>query len=240
MDNQSKISIITVCYNAITCIEKTILSVINQTYDNIEYIIIDGGSTDGTIDIIKKYENYISYWISEPDKGIYDAMNKGIKLSTGNWINLMNAGDVFTEENVLKKIFTNDIPVNTKIIYSDFFAQTKSEKLFFHTSIEKGRILHQSTIYKKSLHDEYGYYQVTKPIIISDFLFFCSIPTLYYYKTNIPISINEAYGISSQPWCYQQKICCDYIYNRITLNQLLFNLIVFRLKLVIKNILRYK
>ena len=70
------ISVVTVAYNAVATIEQTILSVINQTYPNIEYIIIDGGSTDGTVNIIKKYMDHIAYWVSEPDKGIYDAMNK--------------------------------------------------------------------------------------------------------------------------------------------------------------------
>ena len=70
-----KISVVTVCYNAEDKIEETIKSILNQTFNNIEYIIIDGGSTDGTINIIKKYENQIAYWISEPDRGIYDALN---------------------------------------------------------------------------------------------------------------------------------------------------------------------
>ena len=95
MNNQEnisgpKISIVTISYNAITEIEKTILSVINQTYTNIEYIIIDGGSTDGTVNIIKQYVDKISIWKSEPDHGVYDAMNKGIKLASGEWILFMN------------------------------------------------------------------------------------------------------------------------------------------------------
>ena len=88
-----KISIITPCYNAAKYIEQTILSVINQGYENLEYIIIDGGSTDGTVDIIKKYENQLAYWISEPDKGQSDAINKGIKVATGDVFNWINADD---------------------------------------------------------------------------------------------------------------------------------------------------
>lgn len=96
-----KISIVTVVYNGVGSIENTILSVINQTYDNIEYIIIDGGSTDGTQDVIEKYEEKISYWVSEPDKGIYDAMNKGIKAVKNDWILFLNVGDVFFNHDVL-------------------------------------------------------------------------------------------------------------------------------------------
>ena len=96
-----KISVVTVCYNAQNEIEETILSIINQTYDNVEFIIIDGGSTDGTCDIIKKYQNRIAYFVSEPDKGIYDAMNKGLDNCTGSWVIFMNAGDTFANNNVI-------------------------------------------------------------------------------------------------------------------------------------------
>ncbi len=87
--NNPLISVVTVSYNAVTTIEQTILSVINQTYSNIEYIIIDGGSTDGTVDIIRKYADRIAYWVSEPDKGIYDAMNKGTKKANGEYISFL-------------------------------------------------------------------------------------------------------------------------------------------------------
>ena len=92
-----KISVVTVCYNAADTIEKTMLSVLNQTYHDIEYIIIDGGSTDGTVEIIRKYADRIAYWVSEPDKGIYDAMNKGIKVATGEYIYFLGADDLLCE-----------------------------------------------------------------------------------------------------------------------------------------------
>lgn len=116
--NNPRISVVTVCYNAVNTIEKTILSVINQTYDNIEYVIIDGASTDGTINIIKRYENRIAYWISEPDRGIYDAMNKGILKATGDWIHFLNAGDIFHNNEVIKD-FIPQIQNNVFIAYGD-------------------------------------------------------------------------------------------------------------------------
>lgn len=124
MNHQRKplISVVTVCYNAVNEIEKTILSVLNQTYDNIEYIVIDGGSNDGSVDIIKKYADCIAYWVSEPDRGIYDAMNKGIRAAKGEWINFMNAGDRFENMGVLEQfseynlIYLKAVYGNTKFV----------------------------------------------------------------------------------------------------------------------------
>lgn len=117
--NNPLISVVTVSYNAVTTIEHTILSVINQTYPNIEYIIIDGGSTDGTVDIIKKYADRIAYWVSEPDKGIYDAMNKGIKVATGLYTNFMNAGDSFYAEQTVAEVAIYMKREKPNIIYGD-------------------------------------------------------------------------------------------------------------------------
>ncbi|OGH88832.1 MAG: hypothetical protein A3J93_01010 [Candidatus Magasanikbacteria bacterium RIFOXYC2_FULL_42_28] len=97
----AKISIITVCFNSKATIENTIDSVLCQDYNSLEYIIIDGGSTDGTLDIIKKYEGKVSCVISEPDQGIYDAMNKGIKLATGAVIGILNSDDCFSDNHVV-------------------------------------------------------------------------------------------------------------------------------------------
>ena len=117
--NQDLITIVTVTYNAEDLLEETILSVINQTYKNIEYIIIDGASTDGTGDIIKKYEKKIDYWVSEPDEGIYYAMNKAIAIASGKWINFMNAGDTFYDFDTLKEVMSQQ-KEKDELIYGDF------------------------------------------------------------------------------------------------------------------------
>lgn len=99
-----KFSIITVTYNAAKVLEDTIQSIVTQTYKNTEYIIVDGGSTDGTLDIIQKYKEHIHTVVSEPDKGLYDAMNKGIKLATGDYICFLNAGDGLHEDDTLQQM----------------------------------------------------------------------------------------------------------------------------------------
>ena len=100
------VTVVTVVLNNKDGLEKTIKSVINQTYPNVEYIVIDGGSTDGTLDVIRRYENYIDYWISESDEGIYDAWNKGLKLFLSNWISFLGAGDIYDNEAVFNYVLT--------------------------------------------------------------------------------------------------------------------------------------
>ena len=107
MDNLPLISIVTVVRNDAKNIENTIVSVLNQNYPFIEYIIIDGNSTDGTVSIINKYSEKLSCIISEPDNGIYDAMNKGIEKASGKWIHFLNSGDIYCNNDVLSDIFNH-------------------------------------------------------------------------------------------------------------------------------------
>lgn len=107
-----KVFVITVCRNAGDLLEPTMLSVLNQTYENISYIVVDGASTDGTIEIIRKYKDRLASWISEPDKGIYDAMNKGVEIAKSllddgedAWVNFMNAGDSFEQSDTISRLF---------------------------------------------------------------------------------------------------------------------------------------
>ena len=142
------ITVVTVVYNGAESLEQTILSVVNQTYDNIEYIIIDGNSTDGTLDIIKKYEDKIDYWQSEPDKGIYDAMNKGIELASGDWINFMNAGDRFFSDAVIENVFVNNYITEISIIYGDSTCVTENGSCITQFANSSLDVLRKSPIYR--------------------------------------------------------------------------------------------
>lgn len=120
MKNKVKVSIITVCLNSENFIERTIKSVLNQNYNNLEYIIIDGKSTDKTIDIIRKYEiqfNGKMIWLSEKDEGIYDAMNKGLQISTGDYLFFLNAGDFFLKKDIISRVVKRALNKNADFIY---------------------------------------------------------------------------------------------------------------------------
>lgn len=112
------LTVITVVFNGAATIEHTILSVIEQTYDNVEYIVIDGGSTDATVDILRKYEGSIDYWVSEKDAGIYDAMNKGIALARGDYIGMLNSDDYFASPSALETIALRLKASNVDAVFS--------------------------------------------------------------------------------------------------------------------------
>lgn len=124
-----KLSIVTVVYNDKNHIEKTINSVINQTYNKIEYIIIDGKSTDGTSEMIEKYKEKITVYLREPDNGLYDAMNKSMKYITGDYVCFLNSGDVFYSENTVQKIFESLKNTTPDIIYGDAQIADENENI---------------------------------------------------------------------------------------------------------------
>jgi glycosyltransferase involved in cell wall biosynthesis len=174
-ENLPLITVITVVYNGEKTLERTIQSVINQTYKNIEYIIIDGASTDKTLDIIKKYEDWIDYWISELDEGIYPAMNKGIDLATGEWINFMNADDCFFDNTVIEKVFfvskDNYAVVYGNVVFkSAIYTRLKYPKNL--KKLSKGLVFsHQSSFIKTDVMKKYKYDTSFKICADKDFFY---------------------------------------------------------------------
>jgi glycosyltransferase involved in cell wall biosynthesis len=158
------VTIVTVVRNGEKTLEQTILSTINQTYKNIEYIVIDGASKDGTLEIIRKYQNKIDFWTSEPDKGIYDAMNKGIDLAHGDWINFMNAGDCFYSDKTVSEFIAIHPDKNTHY-YGDNIYFTPDISWVFPASLRRktdflkhNAFSHQAVFYSLNRLKETGKY----------------------------------------------------------------------------------
>jgi glycosyltransferase involved in cell wall biosynthesis len=196
------ITIVTVVFNGENTIEETILSVINQTYLNIEYIIIDGASSDKTVEVIKKYDEKIDYWISEPDGGIYYAMNKGTDLATGEWINFMNSGDIFYNNLVVYNVFENKNRYGDIVCGNTLF-KFGNETIFMYSDINNNMLKlvpkHQSCFIKSTIMKQYKYDTHFKISADYNFLYkACNENKLFEY-IDIVVSIYEAYGgISSK------------------------------------------
>lgn len=151
MDIKCRISIITVCFNSENTLERAIKSVLDQAYPDVEYIIIDGGSTDGTVEIIQKYDAGIAYWVSEPDQGIYNAMNKGIRAATGDLIAFLSSNDWY-EKDALGKVAERYIETGSDVIYGDV------------TFVDGNKMKRQSYMQAK-LEDFYYYMPVVHPVL---------------------------------------------------------------------------
>lgn len=206
-----KISIITVCKNAESAIERTMLSVVTQSCfsKNIEYLIIDGASTDKTLEIIKQYANkYPIKWISEPDSGIYNAMNKGTKLASGDYLLFLNAGDYLVHYNVIKSLMNLFESGEYDVLHGNaFFIDPTSEKYYIKIVDEpldayffyQNALPHQATFYKRYLFEKLGDYDenfkiVSDHILNKKLLYDSHVLTKY---VNQIISVFLTDGISS-------------------------------------------
>lgn len=196
MDSNPLVSIITVVYNGEKYLEQTINSVLEQTYRNIEYIIIDGGSLDGTLGIIKSYEKHITKWISEPDQGLYDAMNKGIKIAKGELIGMINSDDWYEpnavelivdvyKKNLEKKIFHGNrydiFQDRTKIIRK--FNPSRFKFLYYGMTYNHPSMFVHKDIYRESMYN-------TSLKALSDYEF---VLTQFLKNKNVFFYINEVY-----------------------------------------------
>ncbi|MES2646517.1 MAG: glycosyltransferase family 2 protein [Bacteroidota bacterium] len=211
-----KLSIITINYNNAPGLEATIKSVISQTYRDFEYIIIDGGSKDSSVEIIDKYSRYIHFWVSEKDNGVYDAMNKGIRVSGGEYLLMLNSGDILADNSILETVFKTGA-YNQDIIYGDviwdsngeiFMIEKYPENLSFQYFRNKS-LGHQATFIKKSLHNTVAYYD-DKLKISSDWKFFLlSICKYNVSFKHIPFSISRC-DCEGMSWSSKnQKIILD-------------------------------
>lgn len=201
-----KLSIVTINYNNSLGLSSTIESVINQKWKEYEFIIIDGGSTDNSVEVIKIYERYISFWVSEADAGIYSAMNKGIAKAKGEYLLMLNSGDRLADVDVLSRIFNEQTHQFADIIYGNVkwlkedelhlitcFPPVLTFQFFWYRSLA-----HQATFIKKSVHDVIGLYDEELKFCSDWKLFLLAICkfNLTYTHINNTISLCDCNGLS--------------------------------------------
>ena len=200
-----KLSIITINFNNFDGLQKTIESIVSQTMRDFEWIVIDGGSTDGSKELIEKNEQYIVYWCSEPDKGVYDAMNKGVLRAKGEYCLFLNSGDYLLNENVLMNVFSVNRQKDILIGWIERIIKGKRilDKGFNTDDITIRHLLrnslpHQATFIKRDLFKKYGLYDDTLKIV-SDWKFFMQCIILHdvsIENLRLPVTFYEGGGLS--------------------------------------------
>lgn len=212
------VSIITVVYNGAETIRDCIDSVLNQTHPHLEYIVIDGGSTDGTADIVRSYGAKIARFVSEPDQGIYDAMNKGIRLATGEIIGLLNADDLYRHKNVVSHIVATLNQTGTDAVYSDMIyvdRQDTSRILRYWPagSYQKGSFLwgwmpgHLSLFIRRRVYEQYGLFTMALRSaadyeLMLRFIHRHQISLSYLNELTIVMRVG---GVSNQSWSHRLR-----------------------------------
>lgn len=198
-----KLSVITINYNNSEGLRKTIESVVNQTWHDFEYIIIDGGSTDGSVKVIEGVADRIDYWVSEPDKGIYNAMNKGIDVANGEYCIFMNSGDCFYSEHTLQNICVYMDGVD--VIYGNTLESSgnivRYKKNITFKTLLYGGLCHQSVVIKTGLMKKYHYDESLR--IVSDWKFFLQaliLDNCTYKGIDVFIAIYDVSGLTYSNW----------------------------------------
>lgn len=212
------VSIITVTYNAALFIEETIKSVLSQTYTNIEYIIIDGGSMDGTVEIIRQYNGKIAKWVSEPDKGLYDAMNKGISMATGGLIGIVNASDYLAPNAVKLMAEAANVYPEAGVFHGDINMLNEDGTFFKRkrpnpdlSQHYKGMQIHHPTVFvRKQVYDEVGTFDLQFKISADfDLILRCVNAGVKFHYIPEVISNFRLGGVSTQRQKLAHEDCAN-------------------------------
>lgn len=259
--NDLKISIVTINYNNAKGLESTIQSVVGQSYPNIEYIVIDGGSTDGSKEVIVAYKGRINHWVAESDEGIYHAMNKGIKAAKGEYILFLNSGDFLIHQDIIAEVVA--YRPQEDLVYGNLICENRHEGEEWYPSVQltfdvfyTSTIPHPSTFIKRSLFERVGLYN-EKNSIVSDWEFFmvatCKYNCTYRYINkfiskfvdggissnldNLPMAIKEREEAINRHFPY---FLADYKRYHLVLNE--FRKVKFyaKARIFVKNIFRSK
>ena len=234
-----KVSIVTITYNSEKTLEETIESVLSQSYKNIEYIIIDGNSSDKTIEIVKKYGDQISTFLSEPDDGIYDAMNKGLKLATGDIVGILNSDDVYFDNKVIEGVIESFEETKSDSLYGDLYYVEENDldkvsrywksSSFIRGSFRKGwHPAHPTFFVKREIYDKYGYFNLDMKVsadfeLMLRFLERYAISTFYIPRVLVKMRLGGESNRSIENILKgNQDILKAFDINNITINKYLY------------------
>lgn len=199
--SQPLITIVTICYNSVELIEKTLNSVTKQCYANKEYVVIDGASRDGTKKIVEQYIDSIDFFVSEPDKGIYHAMNKAVEVAKGEWVIFMNAGDLFVNNEVVAKV-SRALSDKDDVVYGDILINnnkelTVKEAPLAIASMHRMPFCHQAVFTRTSLLRSFPFDEKYK--LSADFKLYkqLSLKKVVFKRLPIPITIYDRTGLSN-------------------------------------------
>lgn len=235
------LTVVTVVRNGRQNIARTMDSVLEQDYPNIEYVVIDGASTDGTLEIIHRYSGKLDAFVSERDEGIYDAMNKGADRASGEFILFMNCGDVFASANAVSSAMRFVQPGGDQILFGHWMRLAADNSLTPRQPIiEKGLFNHQAVIYSRGIHAWHGGYLNVKGLTTADYLFFATLfnsPRVKCKVIETTIALIEISGQSAGLQTVSQKYAIDFICGRVSKTRMLVVLLVHPLYWKIKSLL---
>lgn len=244
ISNVPMLSVVTVVFNGAEVIAKTMHSVFTQDYPNIEYIIIDGESTDGTRDVIQQYKDKLDFFISERDEGVYDAMNKGIAQAKGEFLLFMNCGDVFASTDAVSNTMCFAKPGIDQIIFGRWLRGIdRADPVRCHPILKRGIFNHQAVVYSRNIHTWHGGYINIKGFTTADYLFFATLfnsAAVSCIEIDTTIAKIDITGLSAGNQTISQKFCIDFICGRVSKKKLLMVLIAHPIYRKMKLLLGFK
>lgn len=224
------VSVVTVVRNGRDAILKTMESVFSQLYPSIEYLVIDGASTDGTQEIVGRHTDRVDVWVSEQDGGVYAAMNKAVGLATGEYILFMNCGDVFADSDALSSAMACLAPTGDQILFGSWQRRQAGDALLHcRPYLAQGIFNHQAVIYSRNIHAWHGGYADVAGLTTADYLFFATLfdsSAVACKVTDTIIAIIDVNGISVGLQTLSQKTAIDFICGRASRTRLLLVLLL--------------
>jgi len=240
--SEAKITVVTVVFNGAGGIARTIESTLSQDHPQVQYIVIDGNSSDGTRDIVASYGSAIDVFVSEPDRGIYDAMNKAIELASGEFVLFMNCGDTFAGTGSLSAAARALVPGTPQVVFGAWQRKDAGGRLTLCCPSPAGGLFnHQSVLYSRALHNRFGSYVSARGFTTADYLFFMTLlasDSVTWRCIDETIAVIDVGGISAGLQTFSQKHAINYLFGRSSRLRLVLVLALHPPYFALKRVLR--